>query len=205
MLFMQKGRAFCEELSRREEARLFKSESYAPEGEEKMVGLVANDPAASGPAPVESESAIKFRARLRTPGGQFQDVLTTLDTGAEVTLVSQRLAVQYDLKKLDAQLPDLRWLQQQRTACYSAYELHMDLNDSRGIARSHTVMAYGVDQEDTDVLLGRHTMRRLGIDIQNGANTWRWGLKPQEIQTVSAKSLRDTLIRETDTRVLLVG
>jgi len=53
-----------------------------------MVGLVANDPAASGPALVESESAIKFKVRLRTPGGQIQDILTTLDTGAEVILVS---------------------------------------------------------------------------------------------------------------------
>ena len=95
-----------------------------------------------------------------------------LDTGAQVSLISQHFALRYSLVKISAQLPNLQWLGQQRTACYSAYEFPLRMKDSQGTECTHTILAYGADLEESDLLLGRHTLSVLGIDISNGSDTW---------------------------------
>ena len=63
---------------------------------------------------------------------------------------------------------------------------------------------YGVDQGDTEVLLGRHTLRRLGIDIQNGPGTWRYGLRADEFQLVDVEQAEEAL-RTEGGRAFVVG
>ena len=161
--------------------------------------------------PLESEDVIRTDVELETGSSSCSGsssasclvVSATLDTGAMVTCVDQRLAVQHSLRKVDADLPMLTWLQDQSIHCYGAYLLPLKFRDSRGEERKHKVLAYGVDKADPPLLIGRHTLKTLGIDIANGTDSWRWGLQATQLSTVSLRGLEREVRNGAD--AVLVG
>lgn len=132
--------------------------------------------------------------------------MATFDTGAQITALSQSFAVQHGLQKVDAALPRLQWIGKQQTVCYGAYWLPVRLTDDAGESREHRILAYGVDKDGPELLLGRYTLRTLGIDISNGTDTWRYGriLTHSKIERISFKNLKRE-IKTTDVPVHFVG
>ena len=117
-------------------------------------------------------------------------VSAALDTGAMVTCIDQRLAVEHELTRTEAELPMLTWLQNQHIQCYGAYILPLKFRDSKGVAQKHDVLAYGVDRAEPPLLIGRHTLKKLGIDIENGTDSWRWGLRDSQLSRISVETLK---------------
>ncbi|GAB7336849.1 hypothetical protein MBLNU13_g00019t1 [Cladosporium sp. NU13] len=169
----------------------------------KSVGLVATESTATKPSEVESAEVITTVGNITYSGGEHPATVT-LDTGAQVTLISQKLALQLGLPKAVARTPQLKWLANQHTHCYGAYGMKMRLRDDVGREEQHEILMYGVDQGGTEVLLGRHTLRRLGIDIQNGPGTWRYGLRADEFELVDVEQAEKAL-RTEGGRAFVVG
>ena len=130
-------------------------------------------------------------------------VSAALDTGAMVTCIDQRLAVEHELTRTEAELPMLTWLQNQHIQCYGAYILPLKFRDSKGVAQKHDVLAYGVDRAEPPLLIGRHTLKKLGIDIENGTDSWRWGLRDSQLSRISVETLKKEI--RSGAQPVLVG
>ena len=130
-------------------------------------------------------------------------VSAALDTGAMVTCIDQRLAVEHELTRTEAELPMLTWLQNQHIQCYGAYILPLKFRDSKGVAQKHDVLAYGVDRAEPPLLIGRHTLKKLGIDIENRTDSWRWGLRDSQLSRISVETLKKEI--RSGAQPVLVG
>jgi predicted aspartyl protease len=152
---------------------------------------------------VQSAKAVTTEAILTTSQGQ-RALTAVLDTGAEITLVSQRLAVEQGLLPAQAERPRIEWLESQKTHCYGAYSLTVSLTDSENHEQKHVILAYAVDQGETELILGRYSLKNLGIDIQNGPGTWRWGLVATKFRMVNAAEVEEA-IKAEDSAVVLAA
>ena len=54
---------------------------------------------------------------------------------------------------------------------YRAYELPLQIVDNYREVRERTILAYGVDKDNPELLLRRYIIRILGINIKNGLGT----------------------------------
>ena len=64
------------------------------------------------------------------------------------------------------------------------------MTDDAGAQRLIDVVAYGVDKEGPEVLLGNHTLNKYAIQMDLGAQTWKYGLaNSSDIELVTADML----------------
>jgi hypothetical protein len=113
-----------------------------------------------------------------------------LDPQADVSLISQRSAVEMGLTPLkEAELPRLGWIGPQRQDTYAAYALNLRLTDDNGVERRINATVYGVDKEGCPLLLGNPFLKQEDITIDCGRQTWRWGYTKAQIHLVSTKEL----------------
>ncbi|KAH9826736.1 Concanavalin A-like lectin/glucanase [Teratosphaeria destructans] len=70
------------------------------------------------------------------------------------------------------------------------------MTDYTGQARRKTILAYGTDMADQEVLLGRHTLKHYAIDILNGQDAWKWGYVKEDMDFISAEALARMLKRD---------
>ena len=113
-------------------------------------------------------------------------VKVVLDPGASVSLVSQRLVAQLALKAEPSDLPTLAWVDGERKQTYGAYSIHLRITDDQGTERMMDFIAYGVDKEGPEILLGNHTLHKSGVHMDLASQTWRLGVTlPSHIEMVS--------------------
>ena len=113
-----------------------------------------------------------------------------LDPGASVSLISQRLAVKLQLKPIQSDLPTLAWVYNERKLTYGAYALHTRMKDDHGTQRLMDFVAYGVDKEGPEILLGNHTLHKFGVQMDLGKQKWKFGLQgPEDIELIDANEL----------------
>lgn len=119
-----------------------------------------------------------------------QEVRAVLDPGASVTLISQRLVVQLGLKKENSDLPVLAWVDHERKQTYGAYAIHLRITDDQGVERLMDFLAYGVDKEGPEILLGNHTLQKAAAIMDLGAQVWRFGLSgPEDIELITPEDM----------------
>ncbi len=94
-----------------------------------------------------------------------------LDPGARVSLISQRLVVQLQLKTIESELPTLAWVNEERKQTYGAYALHMRMKDDHGTQRLMNFIVYGVDKEGPEILIGNHTLQKFGVQMDLSTQT----------------------------------
>jgi len=87
------------------------------------------------------------------------------DTGAEASLVSQAHAIQYDLFQSKEPLPKVTGLGKKQLFCYGAYAVSLRLTNAWNQAKEHFVLAYAVELEGIDLLLGMLALRHLNMLI----------------------------------------
>jgi hypothetical protein len=122
-----------------------------------------------------------------TPERELQVIL---DPQADVSLISQRIAVEMDLPPIiGAELPRLGWIGAQRQSTYAAYALWVRLIDDTGVERIVQTTVYGVDKEGSPLLLGNPFLQEEHICINCGSQTWRWGYTTANIQLVTTNQL----------------
>jgi hypothetical protein len=120
-----------------------------------------------------------------------QELQLILDPQADVSLISQRTAVELGLQPIEgAELPKLGWIGPQRQNTYAAYEFWVRLTDDTGVERRSQVTAYGVDKEGVPLLLGNPFLQQTGIRIDCGLQQWRWGYTKADIQIATASELQ---------------
>ena len=78
-----------------------------------------------------------------------------LDNVVEVNIISQVIALRYNLYKIDVPLPNMEGFRGEKGYCYSAYRLYIRIADSIGTKRIIDDMFFSVDLSSSDVLLGR--------------------------------------------------
>lgn len=105
-----------------------------------------------------------------------RQIRALLDTGASVSLISQRLVAELQLKPVESDLPTLAWIDSERRPTYGAYPVHLRITDDAGVERVMDFIAYGVDKEGPEVLIGNHTLQRVGAIIDLGCQTWKFGV-----------------------------
>lgn len=117
------------------------------------------------------------------PNGTKHDVRIILDPCADVSLVSQTLAVTMDLQPADVEPLTLSWVGNEVKQTYAAYELEVRLTDDRGEERKSRALVYGVDKTGPEVLLGNPFLYLQGVQIDCRNQTWRWRLTdPSKIE-----------------------
>ena len=111
-----------------------------------------------------------------SPEGREITVQATLDPGAHVNLVSQRLIAEMAVPKLNSDLPTLAWVGHERKPTYGAYELVLRLTDDQGATRNVKHVFYGVDKEGPELLYGNPALKAQNVQMNLGTQQWRWGI-----------------------------
>lgn len=135
---------------------------------------------------------MKRRCHASGDAGPEKDVEFILDTQADVSLISQRLAVEMGLEPIKgSDLPHLGWIGSHRQATYAAYTLWVRSTDDTGAERKVSATVYGVDKEGISLILGNPFLQQQHIVIDGGSQTWRWGYTLASISLVAAERLLD--------------
>ena len=148
---------------------------------------------------------IKRMCSVAANTGSEKEFEVILDPQAEVTLISQSIAVEMGLQPIPgADLPRLGWIGTQRQDTYAAYMLQVRLTDDQGVERRTQVTAYGVDKEGAPLLLGNPFLKQEGICIDCGRQEWRWGFTTANIQLVTTEDFVEDVER-TSSNLYLLG
>ena len=125
---------------------------------------------------VELLSPMIRSCNVHSSHGSEHQAQAILDPGAAVTLISQRLVVKLELKpEPESDLPTLAWVAGERRQTYGAYALHVRMTDDHGAERTIDAIAYGVDMEGPEILLGNYTLHKAGVQLDLGTQTWKFG------------------------------
>jgi len=100
-------------------------------------------------------------------------VQVQFNTGAEASLVSQAYAVQHDLFQSKGPLPKVTGLGKKELFCYSAYAVSLQLTDAWNQAREHSILAYAVELEGSDLLLGMLALHCIDVLIHPAIGQWQ--------------------------------
>ena len=147
---------------------------------------------------------MKRTCSARVNSGLEKELGVILDSQADVSLISQRIAVEMGMTPIEnAELPRLGWIGAQRQSTYAAYAFQVRLSDDNGVERLAHVTAYGVDKEGLPLLLGNPFLKQEDISIDCGRQKWRWGLTKANIQLATAKSLLKDAERTSSNTYLL--
>jgi len=114
-----------------------------------------------------------FEQGQLSQGDYLTPVRVQFDTGAEASLVSQAYAIQHDLLQSEGPLPKISGLGKKELFCYSAYVVSLRLTDAWNQAKEHSILAYDVELEGTDLLLGMPALRRMDVLIHLATGQWR--------------------------------
>jgi len=92
--------------------------------------------------------------------------------GAEASLISQAYAIQHDLFQSKGPLPKISRLGKKELFCYGGYAVSLRLADAWNQAKEHSILAYAVKLEGTDLLLGMPVLRRINVLIHPATGQW---------------------------------
>jgi transposase InsO family protein len=120
-----------------------------------------------------------------------------LDTAASTNLVSQRYALSMGWKP-NPNLPlpaTVSWGNGFSAHLYGAYEILWKATDSWGRTQEQRTVFYGAELAGHPLLLGMPGMQEQHLVVHTGDRTWRYHIKAQEMQIVSANRFAK-LVRE---------
>ena len=96
-----------------------------------------------------------------------------LDIGAEVNIVNQRFAIEYNFKTLDAELPTYSQLNKTQAYCYKAYKVPLRIKDSQGKIREVTLICYRMANASPTITLGMLGLKKAQLLINYKAKAQR--------------------------------
>jgi len=114
-----------------------------------------------------------FEQGQLSQGDVLIPVQVQFNTRAEASLVSQAYAVQHDLLQSEGPLPKISGLGKKELFCYGAYAVSLRLTNAWNQAKEHSILAYAVELEGTDLLLGMPALRRMNMLIHPATGQWR--------------------------------
>jgi hypothetical protein len=115
------------------------------------------------------------------------EVAYLLDDVAEVNIISQAIALRYNLHKIDILLPNIEGFRGEKGYYYGAYRLRMRIADSIGAKRITDDVFFGVDLSGSDVLLERLWCRKYSVIMDSRNNYWWFS----ELGELPAARVRD--------------
>ena len=150
-----------------------KQEAAAGEGPTKAVARnIRDESIARG---VESWPAKILVGEVETYASSVR-VECILDDGADVNLVSRKLMLQTNLRKVNVAIPEIEGFQGTKSVCYGAYSVRLRLADSTGEARLTERTFYCVDMPgNPDLILGRPWRRDHGVIVDSRDDKWWYG------------------------------
>jgi transposase InsO family protein len=121
-----------------------------------------------------------------------KEVLTTLDTGADVNVISPTLALELELKEAGIPEPRMRWGGGTTAFCHGTYVAIWEATDSLGVTERTEVYFYALDRPGTSCILGMPGMKEAGIELETRSSRWRYAREYPSIRLISAMELEDT-------------
>jgi hypothetical protein len=114
--------------------------------------------------------------------GQTYEVLVDLDTGAQVSCISEQWAREKDLKPYTRRYPELiAGIGSLRSLAKGAYWVRYTLQDSNGAVREHYKPFLAVEREpdEAPLLIGNPDLQKTGVDIllRPGGVKWQYALQ----------------------------
>ena len=88
------------------------------------------------------------------PGGPTKSVQAVLDSRAAVNLIDQATALLCELEPAPDKPPQLAWVGAERKNTYAAHKVRMSIKDDFGEKRIVEFVAFGVDKEGPELVLG---------------------------------------------------
>ena len=100
--------------------------------------------------------------------GQTHEVLIDIDTGAQISCISEQWAREKDLKPYTRRYPELiAGVGPFRSLARGAYWVRYTLQDSNGVVREHYKPFLAIERESDEapLLIGQPDLQEMGIDI----------------------------------------
>lgn len=138
---------------------------------------------------VESWPAKRLQGALEAQG-RSTPVDCILDDGADVNVISQQVALECGLRRLEeAPLPAMESFRGEKGHCYGAYRVRMRLTDSSGTERMTISTFYGADLPGREILLGRPWRRQYGVVVDSRNDYW-WYSDASELPATRVREPR---------------
>jgi hypothetical protein len=148
---------------------------------------------------------MKRTCSASSESGPERELQTILDPQADVSLISQKTAVEMNLQSIEgADLPRLGWIGSQRQNTYAAYALWVRITDDNHVERRVPVTVYGVDKEGAPLILGNPFLQQQNISINCGIQNWRWGYTTADLQIVTTEKFLEE-VEQTSSEPYLLG
>jgi hypothetical protein len=128
--------------------------------------------------------------------GQWREEEISLDTGADINVISQRFVVQYSIPAEDAELPRPKWLGDTSAHCYGAHRIRYRVTDDWGQTRIGEQLFYAMDKNGPPLLMGMPGCDAEGIQIDTRTRTWRLGIDEPKIQLLDAGAFAEAIQSE---------
>ena len=132
--------------------------------------------------------AMRTHMLLRTTG-ETRKALATLDTAAEVNVISPLLVAELELTKSNVKEPRMHWGSGRHAFCHGAYKITWEATDSLGKTETREDLFYALEQEGAEVILGMPCMRAARIEINTAEYQWRFHPGPSPLSLISGVEL----------------
>ena len=143
-----------------------------------MQALVGDSPAARAAKGVISTPSLIYEGQILPHSSEVDWVPAQFhfDNGAEVNVISQRFALEHNLRQIDTPLPSPQWMDGRSTYCYGAYIVSYMLQDSWAHEKRCEHTFYAIDKEGPPLVLGIPALTDEGIKMDMADRTWRFGV-----------------------------
>ena len=119
---------------------------------------------------------------------------TQFDNGAEVNVIDQRFALEYNLELVEAPLSSIKWMDDNTTFCYVVYLVHYKLQDSWSHIKRCSYIFYVIAKEDNSPFVLRLlTLIDKDIVIDIAKRIWRFDVDAYTYEILSSQDFVNAL------------
>jgi RNase H-like domain found in reverse transcriptase/Reverse transcriptase (RNA-dependent DNA polymerase)/Integrase zinc binding domain/Chromo (CHRromatin Organisation MOdifier) domain/Integrase core domain len=130
----------------------------------------------------------------------------TLDTGAEINIVSQTYVVQHRLEaEQDAELPRPKWIEGSTGYVYGAYKIRYRFTDDWGKTRESESLFYSMDKQGVPFIFGMPGCAKERLRVDTATGRWRFGIDGPNVELEDAEKFGETLDGESEVFAIILS
>ena len=127
-------------------------------------------------------------------GSRWKDTEATLNTGAEVNIISQHFVMKLELKSIkDVELSQSKWINKQIMFCYSTYQVTIWATDVWDQKKNNIYIFYSLNKTDVSLILDMLYFQAEDIMIDYTTLSWYWGVEALKYKILKPKKFRKIL------------
>ena len=128
---------------------------------------------------------------------RWRDTKTTLNTEAEMNIISQCFAIKLKLKFMkNVELPQPEWINKQIIFCYNVYQMTIQVTDAWDWKKNSTYIFYSLNKTSVLFILNMFYFWAEGIMINCVTLLWHWNVEAFKYEILKLKKFRKILRNE---------